>query len=91
MGMKEKGQRGLMLKLRFGDLEKRIMVGVGRGERWMTWDTGRSEEAFHVRECYESKGKEGGEYLGCPGMVWEKRGEGGRQCGGCRSEAEATP
>lgn len=20
-----------------------------------------------------SKGKEGGEYLGCPGMVWEKR------------------
>lgn len=42
-GNERKGQLGLMLKLRFGGLEKRIMVGVGRGERWMTWDTGRSE------------------------------------------------
>ena len=32
-----------------------------------------------------SKGKEGGENLGCLGMVWEKRGEGGRQGGECRS------
>lgn len=31
-----------MLKLRFGDLEKRIMAGVAV-KRWMTWDTGRSE------------------------------------------------
>lgn len=35
-----------------------------------------------------SKGKEGGEYLGCRGMVWEKRGEGGGNVVDAGVEAE---